>query len=474
MADNQTLAERLQQYAALKQAISNYVLEAEDEVASALETFSAEQLSRWAKPTLSGLNRSDLAVDMFLSEGQVANRSVIDRFLHSVPTEAGLSAGDRTWLQQWKTSFNGLFVVREVFADGYSLMNWLTEKTYRVFPSPLQAAETLERIAVGEIVLARLLPLTATDWVFSGPITLLGKLGEPKLAVAIGNFKQWFPEHLYGDAPELKEAAWESVKQHYDEFLAFFGAAKVTLSGYELNQKIQTYQAQASEKQLAAAGIDSSKSLGEIAQDAGISAEEILETVDAAGEEGKIAKKLLESKRSLKMVMPTVTLPDELRKAEAVTVLVHPRWGQMFFKDYSRLETLLDQSLDKSHESSLAADAKKAAEEQAALDRLVQKYLQDEQANLYVWQTLAQSHPQPLEAALQRVLNNPSFDISSDLEQALSQAGKSLTPKLPDSASVPVHLHNLFESALKAVGKSAAKNKSAKKKASAKKSGFGA
>jgi hypothetical protein len=466
MVDRQTASKRLQQYSALKQALSNFVLEAENEVAVALEAFSAEQLSRWAKPTLSGLNRTDLAIDMFLSEGQVADRSVVDLFLQA---EDGLSASDRTYLQQWSASFNGLFVVREVLADGYSLMNWLTEKTYRVFPSPSQAAETLERIAVGEIVLARLLPLTATDWVFSGPITLLGKLGEPKLAVAIGNFKQWFPEHLYGDAPELKEAAWDSVKQHYDDFLAFFGAAKVTLSGHELNQKFQAYQAQSSEKQLAAAGIDSSKSLREMAQDAGISEEEILETVDAAGEEGKVAKQLLESKRSLKMVMPKVTLPDELRKAEAVTVLVHPRWGQMFFKDYSRLETLLTQ-----FDSSSLDGTDENTEGQAALDRLIQKYLQDEQANIHVWQTLAQSHAKPLESALQRVLNNPKFNLASDLDQALSQAGKSPTPRLPDSASVPVHLHNLFESALKAVGKSAAKNKGAKKKAPAKKSGFGA
>ncbi len=186
--------------------------------------------------------------------------------------------------------------------------------------------------------------MTDRAWTFSGPLTLLGKLGEPKLAVAIGNFKQWFPQHLYGDAPELKEAAWDSVKQQHEDFVAFFGAEKLTMPGRELNQKLKVYQAQATESQFAQAGLDSSKSLQALAEDSGLSAEEIEEAMAALGEESKVAKRLLESGRSLKMVMPKVDLPDELRHAESVTVFAHPRWGQTFLTDYSRLEELLAQS----------------------------------------------------------------------------------------------------------------------------------
>ena len=48
---------------------------------------------------------------------------------------------------------------------------------------------------------------------------------------------------------------------------------------------------------------------------------------------------------------------------------------------------------------------------------------------------------------------------------------KALTPTLPDTASVPVHLHDLFQDALKAVGKSEKKKKG--KKNAKKKAGFG-
>ncbi len=458
--DDDDLSQRIQHYLALKQDLTDFVLDAEDEIATALEAFSAQQLSRWAKPVLSGLNRTDLAIDMFLSEGRIGDRSVIDWFLQENPA---ISPQTKAELKQWPSGFNGLFVVRSAAAEGYSLTNWLTDKQYSVCKDSSRPAETMSRLSPGEIVLARVLPLTEDSWIFSGPLTLLGKLGKPKLAVAIGNFKKWFPQQLYGDAPELKEAAWESVQQQYDDFLAFFGTPPLTLSGYELNKKLQAYQAQTSERQLAEAGLDSNKSLQELAKDAGASEEDVTEAMNAIGEESLTAKKLLASEQSLKMVMPEISLPEDLRRAEAVTVFSHPRWGQTFLKDYSRLVELLDQ------------ESREANDDQAeALDRLLLKYLEDEQVNADVWGYLAEKYGDRLQPPLKRALANPDFDIEQDLDKALAKRGKPLTPQLPDSASVPVHLHNLFQTALKEVGKGAKqKGEGKKKKASKQKSGFG-
>ena len=452
-----TSTQRIQEYKALKQDLIDFALDAEGELATALEAFSAEQIGRWSKPSLSGLDRGELAIDMFATEGQVSGQSVIDLWLQS---DADLGADEQAWVRQWRGSFSGLFAVQDIQPDGYVLMNWLTEKRYSVrMLERSQPSEMLSRIKPGEIVLARLLPLTSNEWTFSGPLTLLGKLGKPKLAVAIGNFRKWFPQHLYGDAPEMKEAAWESVLQQHDDFVKFFGAEQVTLSGYELNKKLQAYQEHTTEKQLLEAGIDSSKSLQEVAKEAGVSEEDVSEAMGALGEESPVAKKLLESKQSLKMVMPKLSLPDELRRAEAVTAFVHPRWGQTFLKDYVRLEVLLNQG------------GRPEADEQTLtdLDRLVLKYLDDDQVNAHVWRQLVEAHKNSVEASLRRVLDNPQFDIEQDLAAAFIKRGKALTPELPDSASVPVHLHNLFQSALKAVSK---KDASTKKKAK-KKSGFG-
>ena len=453
------MSQRIQHHLILKQNVIDFVLDADNEIATALEAFSAQQLSLWAKPVLSGLNRTDLAIDMFLSEGRADDRAVIDWFLQANPA---VSAQTKAELKQWPNGFNGLFVVRSVSADGYSLTNWLTDKHYSVCKDSSRPVETMARIGPDEIVLARVLPLTEDTWIFSGPLTLLGKLGNPKLAVAIGNFKKWFPQQLYGDAPELKEAAWESVKQQYDDFLAFFGPPPVTMSGYELNKQLQTYQAKATERQLAESGLDANKSLQELAKDAGVSEEDMTEAIDAIGEESLTAKKLLSSKQALKMVMPELTLPEDLRRAEAVTVFSHPRWGQTFLKDYSRLVELLDQDTSEANNDPVEA-----------LDRLLLKYLEDEQVNANVWDYLAEAYGDRLEAPLKRVLANPDFDIEQDLDKVLAKRGKSLTPQLPDSASVPVHLHNLFQTALKEVGKSAKQKGEGKKKASKQKSGFG-
>ena len=459
------ITQQIQQQMALKSSLSDFVLEAEDEIAVALESFSAEHSSRWAKPSLSGLNRSELAIEMFMTGGEVAGQPVVDLFAQA----QDLSAVEQGWLTRWQNSFNGLFVIERVEPDKvgldiYVLMNWLTEKRYRVWANSELADEVLARFAPGEIVLARLLPVTEREWTFSGPMTLLGKLGKPKLAVAIGNFRQWFPQQLYGDAPELQEAAWESVKQQYDDFVAFFGAEKLTLSGYELNKKLQDYQAIATEKGLAKAGIDSNKSIKTLVRESGASEAEIEEALEAAGEESKAAKALLNSDQSIKMTVPKIKLPNELRRAEAITAIVHPRWGETFLTDYARLETLLAQY---SEGDELDEEAV------AAIDRLVLKYLQDEKAILPVWQQLAADRGSALEAALRRVLNQPELNIEQDLLGVLARHDKSLTPRMPESASVPEHLDKLFKSALKSIGRDTDGKRSKKTAKKKQKSGFG-
>lgn len=455
---------KIEQIQALKRSLTDFVYDAEGDLATALETFSAQQLSRWAKPNLAGLNRTALAVDMFLTEGSVGTNSVIDLFIKdsSTLTPNDLAPNDLppdspAVLQSWQRGFNGLFVVETtVEADSYQLTNWLTDKTYHVWSTHEQSPDLLARMSPGEIVMTRILPLGPSEWMLSGPLTLLGKLGKPKLAVAIGNFKKWFPHHLYGDAPELKEAAWESVKQQYEDFVELFGGEQVTMSGHELNKKFQIYQEKTADTQMAAAGIDSSKSLKENVQQAGIAESDIDEAMEALGEENAAAKTLLESPKAMKMVMPKASLPDEFRSAEAVTVFVHPRWGQTLRKDYATLEAEIA--------------SPDTPESQERIDRLVQKYLEDEQVNAHVWHTIAVAHPQALETSLQRVLNNPAFEIATDLDDAIARYKKPLEPELPESASVPVHLHNLFQEAIAAVGKA---EKPKKAKRAKKKSGFG-
>lgn len=425
----------------LKNKLYTYVLDADGDLATALETYSADQFSRWSKANLQAVNRSELAIDMFLTEGQVKNRSVIDIFIENHPT---LPPDHQALVKSWQNTFNGLFKVLQVSADRYELMNWLTEKCYWVKPTSAQSPGELTRLGPGEIVVTRLSPDSDDAWVFSGPLMLLGKLGNPKLAVAIGNFKNWFPRHLYGDAPELLEEAWKSVERYHHDFVDFFGGDRITLSGHELNKKLQEYQDITTQRRLEEVGIDSSKSLKELADQAGLSDEDLAESVESFGEDAGAVGRLLKHNTSIKMVMPPIKLPEDLRRAEAITVFVHPRWGQTFLKDYVRLTQLIDATDDDST---------------AKLDQMVQRYLKEDTVNAYLWHCFAEDNTAPLMAALGRCLNRPAPTLD-ELDDVLVEVGKPLNPDLPEIASVPMHLQDLFQNALQEVNQSASKKKS--------------
>ena len=162
------------------------------------------------------------------------------------------------------------------------------------------------------------------------------------------------------------------------------------------------------------------------------------------------------------MVMPKVELPDNLRKAKSVTVFSHPRWGQSFLPDYHRLEALLSME-----------EGDRTEEDATRLRSLVLKYLEDEQANAHVWQHLQKHFGKKIQPFVQAITKSPELNIKADFEKILALYDKPVTPTLPESASVPIHLHNLFQAALKQVGKSVGQEKSAKKKSAKKKTGFG-
>jgi len=422
----------------LKQAFIDFVLEAEGELAESLEAYTAAHASR----ERFDITQRDLLIDTFLTKGQVGNRTPLDLFLD----QPGLSDSDRQLVERWHRSFIGLFKVIQVLPDGLELMNWLTAKHYIVKLTNPQSQDR-NRFRPGEILLTRIAPISNSAWMFSGPCTVMGNLGKPKLAVAIGNFKRDHQDSLYADAPELLEEAWQSVERYHQEFLEFFGSDEVTLPGYQLSKKIAELQETVTQRRLAAAGIDSSKSLAEIAAEAGVESAEIEAAAADAGVDAKTVSQVFGNKGA-KMVMPKVELPAELKKAEQVTVLAHPRWGQMFLPTYTQFQAVLE-----------AEDWQSVP----GAEKLVQRYLEDPAINTFIWQRLARQFPTQLEKILQAVLERPNFRLERDLDPLLQEFNKPLSPELPEVASVPLHLHNLFQEALAEVSKSKSKGKGKKK-----------
>ncbi len=427
----------------------DFVLDADGDLAISLEAFSAEQLANFSQSQYQGAVQNEMVLNMFLTEGMVGDKKPVDIFLNSHPH---LSTEKRDIAHNWKRSFAGLFVINRITDDCFELNNWLTNKQYSVRINQLEQQQ-LKRAKEGEILLARVAPVNESYWMFSSPITLMGRLGKPKLAVAIGNFKKNYQNYLYGDAPELLEEAWLSIEKYHQGFIDFFGSDEVTLPGYQLEKKLSELQEQVTQARLEAAGIDSSKSLKEMAQDADISSEEMNEVAEDMGIESKAISQVLDSNKTVKMVMPKVELPPNLKKAEEVTVLSFPRWGQIFLTNYTKFKRLL---LDDN------------AGEQINTKQLVHEYLESPDIKACVWHRLSEQYPEQLEKLIQQVLHRSEFNLQRDYVDLLNEFNKSLSVELPEIASVPLHLHNLFQEALSEVkGKS---NKKAKNKS---KGGFG-
>lgn len=431
----------LERSQALKQAVIEFVLAAEGELAQTLETYAATQSRRVRGEHI----QQDMIIDSFLLEGKFGDKTPLDLFLETQPT---LPQSERQLINNWEHSFMGLFAITRRLPQGFELFNWLSAKYYTVKPNNPQTLEQMQRFKEGEILLTRIAPVTDEYWMFFGSYIPMGKLGKPKLAVAIGNFKENYKSYLYSDAPELLAEAWQSVAKYHQQFIDFFGSDEITLPGYQLNQKIAELQEQILQQRLKAAGIDDNKTLADVAQEAGIEPEEIALAAQEVGVDSKAVSQLFDPKRTTKMVMPKVELPPELKKAEQVTALSHPRWGQMFLSTYSQFKALL------------AAEDGQNIEGAA---KLIRQYLEDPKINAFIWQRLAQQFPTQLEKILQTILQRPNFQISRDLNALLLEFNKPIEPELPEIASVPIHLHNLFEEAVAEVNKPKSKSKTKKK-----------
>lgn len=427
----------------LKQALVQFIFDAEGELAESLEFYVAAKSRPQGQGHRYDANyEQNSLVDSFATEGQVGDKTPLELFLESYPE---LSEEDRTLVSNWKHSFIGLFSVIQVLPDGFELMNWLTAKQYTVKPTEVVTWAEMGRFKEGDILLTRIAPVTQTEWMFSGSYLSMGRLGKPKLSVAIGNFKENHKDALYSDAPELLEQAWESVAEYHHLFVEFFGSDEVTLPGYQLNKKINELQEIITKRSLASAGIDDSKSLSEIAEDAGVTESELKAAAQEAGADATAVSQLFDhSQGKTKMVMPKVDLPADLKKAEQVTVFTHPRWGQMFLPTYSQFKEILSSEDSQSN---------------PATNKLIRKYLEDPTINAFIWQKLAQLYPTQLENVLQTFLERPEFKLERDLDALLKEYNKPLEPELPEIASVPIHLHNLFQEALAEVNKSKGKTK---------------
>ncbi|MCU0567846.1 MAG: hypothetical protein MUF49_14750 [Oculatellaceae cyanobacterium Prado106] len=470
----------LEQAVALKEQLTEFALDAEGDIAVALETYSLAQMSRGKQQNL---GQQQVTIDRFLLECQIQNRPLIDWFQQEI---SDLTESDRQLLQLWSDrpspsnspcNIVGLFSIQTLEGDHMEVMNWLTAKHYLVQLTDAQRIKAEARLKPGEILLSQIVPLPDRTWMFWSEWVMLGKLGKPKLAVAIGNFKDTYPDHLYSDAPDLLAEAWRSVEHYHQAFIDFFGSDEITLPGWQLDKQLTDFQTFMTERlttqSLQAAGLDPHQSLTELAEASGVDTEELAAAAAEMGAElgidmnpdtapemapemapamsaelGSDAAGLkVESAIAQavpKMMLPSLALKPQFKKAPQLTAISHPQWGQSLLTAYHLLQDFF---------------AHPHTADSAPIEKLLLQYLEDPEIHVDLWHRLAQQHPVPLEALLQTVTDNPQFRLQ-DLDALLQSFGKPLTPQLPETASVPLHLHELFQEAVIELNAGSAKSKS--------------
>lgn len=435
------MQEKIERALYLKDKLVNFIYNAEGEIAIALESFAAEK----GKKNSYGIKQQNLTIDLFTIEEIVNQQTPVDLFLASANN---LDSQDIESIKLWKNNFIGLFEIQSIQNNCYQLMNWLTAKSYQVYGHNQMLEKETSRWQPGEIILTIIAPINNTEWFFFSDRIIKGRLSKPKLAVAIGEFRDNYLDFLYADAPELLEQAWESVAVYHQEFVDYFGDDQLTLPGYKLNQKIGELQQKMSQKKLAEAGIDTNKSLSEMLSASGTDEAEFSETATDLGVDAKALNKIIANKEKLSMVTPKIDLPPEIKQADSVTVFSDPKWGQIFLPNFDRFTNLLSNPVEDIREQLL----------------LTGKYLKQSEANYYVWQQLRQKYPSKIERMLQEYLEKDNFALDHDLDNLLLEYNKPATPDLPAIASVPMHLNNLFEEAVEQVQKNKSKTKKKKKK----------
>ena len=429
----------------LKQQLIDFVYDAEGKIATALEVYAAQK----AKKNSYGIKQQNLSIELFVSDGKIDNRTPIDLFLEQ---NSDFNSEDVSIVKQWNDNFIGLFEIQTIEDNCYQMMNWLTAKTYQVYSHSQISDKEKSRWQPGEIILTIIAPIHQGEWFFFGDRIIKGRLSQPKLAVAVGEFRDNYPNFLYADAPELLKQAWSSVAVYHQEFVDYMGDDRLTMPGYQLNQKIGELQQKMSQKKLADAGIDSNKSLSEVLSESGTNEAEFTETAVDLGVDTNAVEQIIKNEDKLSMVTPKMDLPPEIKQAETVTVFSDPKWGQMFLPNFTNFTELL------------ASDAQDDYAETSKELSLLHKYLEQPEANYYVWQQLKQQYSQNIEQLFQIYTKKDDFNINRDLDDLLLQYNKSSTPELPAIASVPIHLNNLFETAVAQVQKTKSKSKSKKKK----------
>lgn len=160
------------------------------------------------------------------------HRTVLSHFLKHCEDGADLLIAE-----QWQIVIQGIFQVRQVLAGNYfELFNLVNEVSYTVAGNP----DTPLGLEKGEYIAARILPLQDYH-IFAGVIDRLPTRKKTELYQLVAEIQLQNPRMAFIDNQERIAQAYQIQAEEYHDFIAFFGADEIILSGRELPEKMREF-----------------------------------------------------------------------------------------------------------------------------------------------------------------------------------------------------------------------------------------
>jgi hypothetical protein len=194
------------------------------------QTFEQVHAGRLAEVTPDEL----LAFEMWFALEYLGpdHRTVLSHFLEDCEDGA-----DLVLAEQWQLVIQGIFQVRQLLAGNYfELFNLVNEVTYTVAGNP-DSPLPLEK---GEFIAARILPFQDYH-IFAGVIDRLETRKKNELYALVAEIQLHNPRMAFIDNQERIAQAYRIQAEEYQDFVAFFGADEVILSGIELPEKMREF-----------------------------------------------------------------------------------------------------------------------------------------------------------------------------------------------------------------------------------------
>ncbi|HET7667033.1 MAG TPA: hypothetical protein VFK56_13385 [Mycobacterium sp.] len=175
------------------------------------------------------------ALDYFVLQHELrSGKTVVERFVANRPD---LGQDDRELLLGWRDVVEGIFEVQGRDGDALVAENLVDELTYRVHSN--MGPRVFRPLKHGSFMIGRLVPV-GPEWLISGNLNCFPKSERVAIHRIACEITLQFPQRAFRNPDKLARAQ-QLQRAHHDQFVKFFGADFVVISGAQLTERMRHF-----------------------------------------------------------------------------------------------------------------------------------------------------------------------------------------------------------------------------------------